>query len=132
MFYANVTEAQGGGLRSILSPEDGIMLGSDVRVAFVQGNIAAVTRSGIPSLTSFILLGDHTEIQEYIIFGITHIYLTLDFCECRQVLQTQADGGGDVTSSADIHKICNGTLASPCDCDSTSECQVYIYIIVNV
>ena len=66
VFYANVTEAQGGGLRSILSPEDGIMLGSDVRVAFAQGNIAAVTRSGIPSLTSFILLGDHTEIQEYI------------------------------------------------------------------
>ena len=72
VFYANVTEAQGGGLRSILSPEDGIMLGSDIQVAIALGDFAAVTRSGIPSLTNFIILGDHTEIQE---FGITHIYL---------------------------------------------------------
>ena len=58
VFYTTVTEAQGGDLHGILCREDDIMLGSDVHVAIAQGDIAAVTRSGIPSLKSFILFRD--------------------------------------------------------------------------
>ena len=68
-----------------------------------------------------------------------------DFCECRQVLQTSTqsssddggsgsgdgDGGSDLMGTSDnqcsvdlnIQELCNGTLASPCDCTSL-ECQV--------
>ena len=153
--YTTVTEAQGGNLHSILCHEDAIMLGSDVHVVIVQGDITAVTRSGIPSLKIFIRFLFVSEIKisrnsrHYsCLFDITHIYLTLDSCECRQVLQTQADGSGEMTSSGgsggvlepqseqcpvdlDIQNICNGTLASPCDCDSTSECQVCSECVVS-
>ena len=64
------------------------------------------------------------------------------------MLQTQEDGSGEMTSSAgsggvlepqseecsvdlDIQKICNGTLASPCDCDSTAECLVCSECVVS-
>ena len=29
-----------------------------------------------------------------------------------------------VCPNLDIQELCNGTLASPCDCDSSQECQV--------
>ena len=56
--YTTVTEAQGGNLHSILCHEDAIMLGSDVHVVIVQGDITAVTHSGIPSLKIFIRFRD--------------------------------------------------------------------------
>ena len=53
VFYTTVTEALEGGLHGILCHEADIMLGSNVKVAIAQGDIAAVTRSGIPSFKSF-------------------------------------------------------------------------------
>ena len=69
VFYTTVTEALEGGLHGIVCHEADIILGSNVKVAIAQGDIAAVTRSGIPS---FIISGDNTEILD-----INQIYLTL-------------------------------------------------------
>ena len=49
VFYTTVTEALEGCLHGILCHEADIMLGSNVKVAIAQGDIAAVTRSGSPS-----------------------------------------------------------------------------------
>ena len=70
VFYITVTEALEGGLHGILCHEADIMLGSNVKVAIAQGDIAAVTRSGIPKVSFF------QEITQKYIY-ITQIYLTL-------------------------------------------------------
>ena len=58
-----------------------------------------------------------------------------DFCECRQTsTQSSSDNGSGGSGDGDlmnnlcsvdlnIQELCNGTLASPCDCTSL-ECQV--------
>ena len=64
-----------------------------------------------------------------------------DFCECRQVLQTPVGDGSGATDDGNtllepklgcpvdnlyIQELCNGTLASPCDCTGSSlECEVF-------
>ena len=32
---------------------------------------------------------------------------------------------GSMCLNLDIQELCNGTLASPCDCESSQECQVF-------
>lgn len=65
----------------------------------------------------------------------------LDFCECREVhisatIRSGSGSGDDkllepqtqIFRELDIQELCNGTLASPCDCTSSSECQViFVY-----
>ena len=55
------------------------------------------------------------------------VFLSSDFCECRQVLQTAGYGGlqSNCSVGLDIQELCNGTVASPCDCSSSQECQVH-------
>ena len=62
------------------------------------------------------------------------------------LLPSSPDSSGDGVGSADdallpetecsldiaIQQLCNGTLASPCDCMSSQECQVYHYVCSNV
>ena len=56
-----------------------------------------------------------------------------DFCECRQVqvMNNKESGnneGGhtpeECPDGINIQELCNGTTASPCDCQSFQECQV--------
>ena len=53
------------------------------------------------------------------------------------LLASSSDGSDDGVGSAgdtecsldiDIQQLCNGTLASPCDCVSSQECQVCIIL----
>ena len=83
---------------------------------------------------------------------LTEIFFCFaDYCECRSVLQSpgyeyNTDSFSEQGSSmsfvsaqgestlepalecsnrnASFHEICNGTLASPCDCVTSAECQV--------
>ena len=62
------------------------------------------------------------------------------------LLPSSSDSSGDGVGSADdvvlpetecsldidIQQLCNGTLASPCDCMSSQECQVCIFTIMFV
>ena len=57
---------------------------------------------------------------------LTLISSFVDYCECRSVLklsalQTTLQCSPGNTS---FHEICYGTLASPCDCVTSEECQV--------
>jgi hypothetical protein len=105
VFYNTADQAQGGGLDNVLCREEDITFSSStVSISRAESDVAAVMRS--------------------------------DFCECRQVLQTSgpiSSGSGDsvllepesesVCPNLNIQELCNGTLASPCDCESSQECR---------
>ena len=40
------------------------------------------------------------------------------------MLQTSEERESVCRPNLDIQELCNGTLASPCDCESSQECQV--------
>ena len=63
-------------------------------------------------------------------------FLCADFCECRRVesVGSEVGGSGDSEGSysveecsdlINIQELCSGTIASPCDCQTSQQCQVY-------
>ena len=124
VFYNIPTETQGVGLQSILC--DLNVNSSTVSIDHERTDVVSVMRSGSSSLYQKI----------FVLLHMLPNIIFLDFCECRQGLSgtiRSGSGSGDnkclepqtqLFMELDIQELCNGTLASPCDCTSSSECQV--------
>ena len=62
-----------------------------------------------------------------------------DFCECRpldDVGENGASGNSEDSliieecSGPNIQELCNGTIASPCNCQASQQCQVHSFLLL--
>ena len=130
--YTTQEQALTGKLDSVFCSNHTFTIGTSTATVERKSDIIAVMRSGEVEILFTKAHGMTSMYLQYIRAPI----LCADFCECRRVesVGSEVGGSGDSEGSLsveecsdliNIQELCSGTIASPCDCQTSQQCQVY-------